>query len=67
MSFESLLDKEDRDRDRRERQEAERIARGEPEPVSRWTPPDPTLDAWGKPKKTKKSHRKSKSAFAKWM
>ena len=57
MSFESLLDKEDRDKDRRERQEAERIARGEPEPVSRWTPPDPTLDAWGKPLKKERQRK----------
>jgi hypothetical protein len=41
MSIDSLLDKDDRDYERRLRREAERIARGEPEPVYSYKPPSP--------------------------
>jgi len=59
VSFESLLDKDERDRERRERLEAERRARGEPEPTYVWHPLNPDLDVWGKPKK-KPRQRKSR-------
>jgi hypothetical protein len=32
-----------------------------------WTPPNPDLDIWGRPKKKSGSRRKSKREFAKWM
>lgn len=47
MALESLLAKEDADYERRERREAERLARGEPEPAYHFTPPTPEqLEAW---------------------
>jgi hypothetical protein len=47
MAFESLLAKEDADYERRQRREAERIARGEPEPFYDFRPPTPEqIEAW---------------------
>ena len=42
MSLESLMDYDEHKRERRERLDAERAARGEPAPVFVWTPPPPT-------------------------
>jgi hypothetical protein len=45
----------------------ERIER-KPETLSvPWTPPNPDVDIWGKPKKKGGSRRKSKREFARWM
>jgi len=51
MNLKSMLEAEERTFARRQRLEAERVARGEPAPANNWKPPDPNLDAWGKPLK----------------
>jgi hypothetical protein len=60
MSFESLLDKEDRDYERRQRREAERLARGEPEPIYNFRPPSPEqIELWRQQMLPKRRRRKS--------
>lgn len=47
MSVESLMEKDDRDYERRQRREGERLARGEPEPPYHFRPPTPEqIEAW---------------------
>lgn len=41
MSLQSLLDKDDRDYERRARREADRVRSGEKEYISPWQPPPP--------------------------
>lgn len=50
-------DFDDRVRARIERKAEERAARGEPEPVYTWRPPNPDLDVWGKPKKKERQRK----------
>jgi hypothetical protein len=57
---------DDRIRERIEREAEERRRLGLPEPAP-WTPPNPDLDIWGRPKKKSSSRRKSKREFARWM
>jgi len=57
MSIESLMDYDERQRERRERREADRIARGEPKSTVLWTPLTPEQLDKLRPKKRKRRAR----------
>jgi hypothetical protein len=60
MSIESLMEKDDRDYERQQRREAERLARGEPEPVYVYKPPTPEqIEAWCQQMRPKRRRRRS--------
>jgi hypothetical protein len=58
-NIKAMVEASDRREERRERQDAERIAAGLSEPVYHWTPPDGTKDIFGRPLKPKRQKRTS--------